>query len=190
MKKTTILLFALFNVFYFSQETITLKSGQKVVINENKTWDYVNESSKNTSKLTENDVKEIGGNITTDVLEPPIKLYKNGNDDLTKVKVSFHAPVDKYKLTDFERINLMYEISISWTKNKLKNPYSFIPKEIDLFYNKDYSLWSCIVKYIAKNSYGGEVDSSSFFMYPMEKVYRPYTDDEMLELTKKNKRHK
>lgn len=185
MKNIASFLAILLSSLYYSQEIATTESNKKVKLNPNNTWEYITDINTDETKLTSSDVKDIAGYISTDLLNPPLKLYKDGEDNLTKVKVKFDAPVEKFNQTDFERINLMYEISLSWAKNKLKNPYSFSPKEISLSYNSTYDIWWCSVKYVAKNSYGGEVAGSSFFTYPMEKVYKPYSEDELLNLTKK-----
>ncbi|MDH6250904.1 hypothetical protein M2347_000631 [Chryseobacterium sp. H1D6B] len=174
-----------------AQEIVKTESGKKVKLNPNNTWEYVTDNTDtNDSKLTANDIKEFAGSISTDLLNLPIKMFKDGEENLVKVKVKFDAPIEKFNQTDFERINSMYEISMIWTKNKLKNPYSFSPKEISLSYSSTYDIWWCTVKYVAKNSYGGEVAGSSFFTYPMERVYKPYSDDELLELTSKKKKRK
>ncbi|MDP9961098.1 hypothetical protein [Chryseobacterium lathyri] len=190
MKNTASFLAILLSSLFYSQEIATTESNKKVKLNPNNTWEYITDINTDETKLTSSDVKDIAGYMSTDLLNPPLKLYKDGEDNLVKVKTKFNAPIEKYNESDFDRINLMYTISLSWTKNKLKNPYSFSPKEIDLSYDSDYDIWWCRVKYVAKNSYGGEVAGSSFFTYPMEKVYKPYSEDELLNLTKKKKKTK
>lgn len=185
-----VILSVMLSSIVYSQEMATTESGKKVKLNSNNTWEYYSENSSKNSELTSDDLKEYSNSISTDLLDPPTKLFKDGEDNLVKVKVKFSASSDRFKETDFERINLMYNTSLDWTKRKLKNPYSFEPKEMDLSYDDDNGIWWCRIKYVAKNSYGGEVAGSSFFTYPMEKVYRPYSDDELLDITSKRKKKK
>ncbi|WP_312399926.1 DUF3157 family protein [Chryseobacterium sp.] len=189
MKKLVTILALLALCKISAQEVVKTLDGKSIKLNSDKTWEYV-DSKINTQdeKLSKEDLKEVGEYISTNILDLPIKNFKDGEDKLTKVKVKFNAPLVKFNETNLDNINSIYKMSIEWTKMKLKNPYSFSPKEIDLSYSEKYDIWWCTVKYVAKNSYGGEVAGSSFFTYPMGNVSKPYTDDELLELTKKNKK--
>lgn len=101
--------------------------------------------------------------------------WKGGNDEFCEVV--FKCLVKSDTITDEVLSNIVMNIMVK-SKYELKNKYSFVPKEVMIYDNKEggYSGYS---KYVGKNGYGSEGLLNSYFDISKEgEVELLFTKDE------------
>ena len=71
---------------------------------------------------------------------------------------------ENIKTFDLKKSNRMIFSAVENTKSTLKNPYSFIPRKIQML-DRSPTEWYVTVEYTAKNSYGADVAGKRIFKF-------------------------
>lgn len=93
-------------------------------------------------------------------------VWKNGEGTYVDVNFSYLVPEEiniEKKILDKVVMNIMVK-----SKYKLKNKYSFVPKKLTILYSEKDGTYSGISKYIGKNSYGVESESTTYWSFDLE----------------------
>ena len=93
-------------------------------------------------------------------------VWKNGEGTYVDVNFSYLVPEEitiEKKILDKVVMNIMVK-----SKYKLKNKYSFIPKKLTILYSEKDGTYSGISKYIGKNGYGVESESTTYWSFDLE----------------------
>lgn len=153
---------------FTNAEFVTNSKGEQIELKSNGTW--VKQSVLGTSnqsnpyEINQSDLISSEKIITTN---PSIlvKKMKNGDDQDVEVKISFMVGVpENIKSFDLKKTNSMIVTAIDNTKSILKNPYSFVPRRIQIL-DSSSTLWYVVVEYTAKNSYGADVAGKRMFKF-------------------------
>ena len=111
----------------------------------------------------------ISQNEKTTILPTPESktfTWKNGEGKYVDVSFSYLIPVEK-KLEKELMDNIVMNIMIK-SKFKLKNKYSYIPLKLTLMYSDKDDKYSGICKYVGKNGYGVESESTTYFNFTLD----------------------
>lgn len=143
-------------ICFAASEIVTNKLGQKITLNPNKTWDYVNKN------LEKGDVVTSDGVVELQVVD--------GNGDPIKIKATIKidddvdTPLSKAYIV--AKVNALGES----VKSSTKNEYSYIPKQVEI--NQRKYLLHVNLKYTANNSYGAPVvgETSRGFRYENDQI--------------------
>lgn len=131
----------------YSQTKATTEIGKQVILNDDGTWQYSSEKKQGISIP----------NFTDKTF-----YWKDGYDKI--VQVSFFNLLSDVKEIDKNLFQKMFMNSLIEAKYKLKNKVSFVPKELSFMKDKKGG-YIIKVKYLGKNAYGSESESSSLFSY-------------------------
>lgn len=168
MKKVFLCGFSLLLACSFANaEVVTNSKGENIELKSDGTWFKVQSIDKkisNTSEITKDDLLFSEKIITTNQ-NPLIKQIKNGEDKNVDVRVSLMVGIpDNIKSFDINKLNAMLNSALESTKGVLKNPYSFVPRKIQVI-DDSPTLWYVVVEYTAKNSYGADVMNKRMFKF-------------------------
>ena len=153
---------------FANAEIVTNSKGGSINLKSDGTW--VKEVNVNTSELqnsheiTQSDLISSEKIIATN---PSIltKKMKGGEDQDVNVKISFMVGIpENIKTFDLKKSNRMIFSAVENTKSTLKNPYSFIPRKIQML-DRSPTEWYVTVEYTAKNSYGADVAGKRIFKF-------------------------
>ena len=158
-------LFAISTHFVYSQEIVRNSKGQSIKLNENKTWELVENSTDDNSKILETDLNHKNDKVNFGIINPLVKKLKNGEEKDADVKISFMSEKNQFDNINVDKLNKMIQLGLFSAKLKLKNQYSFIPREIKIFFSEKMNIWTMDMTYTAKNSYGGEVEGTQMFFF-------------------------
>jgi hypothetical protein len=161
MKKTVLFFIALAGTCFGQEKAIT-SSGKNIIMNSDNTWkldDQIN------SGLNPAYFKESNNSVSAGIFEKVQLPVKSGDDQTVNVKFSFVSTSSQFKEMTLRKFDDMIYISRNSVLMKLKNKYSFIPREININYSEAANAWSIIWNYTAKNSYGGEVEGMAANLY-------------------------
>lgn len=90
---------------------------------------------------------------------------KDNSDKIVSVKFMFMSTLVSFEKLGLANISLMLSLSNIKTKVRIKNKYTYQPREITLTFNDENKQWTCAVKYSAQNDYGALKNGIIFHTY-------------------------
>ena len=158
MRKNILMIILLIPAFILSQELVTNSKGDTIVLKSDKTWEF--KSKKISDEIELNDF--YNPNISVKKNEK-ITMFKKTTvkDGVDKdVLIKFSIIILEKQLQEFgvKRINDFNYNALSIAKHKLKNKFTFVPRDINWFYNENLKKWTVSINYSAQNDYGALKD--------------------------------
>lgn len=154
----------LLSTITFSQEVVTTKGGQKVVLNDDKTWSFSNESEETVESGYFKESDFLKSSNSYNILNKKV-WFKDGNDNLINGKIDVMVDISLFNSELIESLNNTINVALLQTKWNLKNKSTFTPKSILLSVSVGSNPWVAIVKYTAQNDYGAIKDGSTIVYF-------------------------
>lgn len=135
-------------------EIVTNSKGEQVELNKDGTWEKVSAEKK----TDDGKILKGGDSVLINV--------KDGGDNRVSIKINVVDKGDTGRTIEFWRLESWTDFVGSSAKRKLKNKYSFVPKNaIAIFENNTLTI---SMEYVAENSYGANVVGRDFQQFIIE----------------------
>jgi hypothetical protein len=90
---------------------------------------------------------------------------KNGIGDYKDVGLFLSCNKKSIEKLTVEKLNMLILQTNSKAKYSLKNPSSYSPIKISIFYSNETKEWSTIINYTGKNNFGATLDSKLYVSF-------------------------
>lgn len=186
MKNLVLILLSFCSIIVFSQEIVTKKDGQQVVLFSDGTWKNWGEEK------TETQTKKTYPDYDSESF-----FWEDGYDNIVEVVFTNYIKSDNIVISDFIISSVVIDLMIK-SKYSLKNKLSYVPKEVTLMstikpseenkrkkkkkrrkkgdteknieieVEKMDTTFTGIITYYGKNSYGTEGESKCFNKFTLK----------------------
>lgn len=136
-------------------------------------------------RIEQSDIVFKNGQVTK--MSTPISLVK-ADKELAKVPIMLSFSDTIYTATNMtiDKINNMIVTANYNAMNGCKNTYTYIPRDIHIYFSPEYDIWSVSLAYTAQNDYGATKDGRAYTEFN-KSGDRKLTDFEVQEIYNKNK---